>query len=672
MSAPGLCERDCIAWPGDAAAAFAARSRILRIADGLPMSADIYLAPVDLAREAGFWLGDLEVRPSLRQVGAGDTAETLEPRVMQVLVALAQRRGEVVSRDELVARCWDGRIVSDDAINRCIARVRRLAQTGGGFEISTVARVGYRLKLAPPTRGVAGPMSSSAPALQGPLVVVLPFDSLSDDAEMSFFSDGVAEEIMQMLARRGHLRVIGRTSSFQFRGQDKAIDKVAAELGVSHVLDGSVRRAGERIRVSAHLVDARSQVTLWADQFDRRLADVFGVQEEIAQRVAEALDRKLSPAIVPSRVDLETYELYLRARDSMLNMATSRSTVAALDEVTRRVPDFAAGWALAAQARQWLREGTASDFSGMTDREALALYEEAQLALARASTLAAMDPDVVAADLALQPVCPDWGALERRLHEGLAAYPEDPRLLYENANLLNNVGRYRAACLVREELHRRDPLHAIFMNHYALALETVGRADDAMELYRRAARRWPTSPLAHFNLAHRSALRGEWETVDRLLAPERLAAFPIEAPMAKAVMATIATLRLPAAERRQAMSARLQAVFRQRSRLPFSLIRMAGEMADLDELYELVAQSSFEHLRSAAARVEPADVGGVFILFAWPGERFRGDVRFVQLCYRLGLVDYWISTGLWPDCADEVAAHYDFRNECERAHSAAN
>src|SRR5689334_17798833 len=97
--------------------------------------------PVDLANEPDFRLGGLEVRPSLREVGS----EILEPRVMQVLVVLASRRGQVVSRDQLIATCWAGRVVGDDAINRCIARLRRLAETHGGFAVETITRVGYRL-----------------------------------------------------------------------------------------------------------------------------------------------------------------------------------------------------------------------------------------------------------------------------------------------------------------------------------------------------------------------------------------------------------------------------------------------------------------------------------------------------------------------------------------------
>ena len=617
------------------------------------MTADIEPRLIDLAQEPAFKLASLEVHPATLEVVAGDRREQLEPRVMQVLVALARRRGEVVSRDELNELCWGGRVVGDDAVNRCIGRLRKLTKSYGGFQIETVPRVGFRLIAGKPFASTAG---------SDVLLVVLPFENLSADPEMTFFSDGVSEEIMQALSRRVGLRVIGRSSSFQFRGADKAVARVASELNVSHILDGAVRRTGERLRLSAQLVDAATHVTLWAEQFDRPLRDIFAVQDEIAQHVAEALNRKLAPRGRPPSIDPESYELYLRARDQTLNMATSRSTVRLLDEVNRRAPEFAAGWALAAQARRWLRDGITSDFSGTGDDEARRLYEGATAAAERASQLAPNEPMVTALRVTLEPICPDWERVEALLLEALAGYPDDMELLCERANFLNNVGRYREACLVREELLRRDPLHAIYVNHLALALETIGRPGEAFDLYREAALRWPNSPLSYFNFVHRSARRGDWEAVDRMLAPERLAAFPTEAPMLKAFLASIRTLRLPDAERRRAISDRLQTAFSQRGRLPFSLIRVAGEMGDLEELFGLLSRCSFEHLREPASRLEPADVGGVFLLFAFADARFRADIRFVHLCGRLGLLDYWATTGHWPDCADE--APYDFRAAC--------
>jgi DNA-binding winged helix-turn-helix (wHTH) protein len=202
---------------------------------------------VDLTKEAAFNFGDVEVRPATREVASSGRRQIIEPRVMQVLVTLARRRGEVVSRDELIAECWGGRIVGEDAINRCIQAIRRLAEAYGGFHVHTVARVGYRLDFDGSNDGRADLRPQRA-------LAVLAFDNLSGDPEMAYFSDGVSEEILHAVARGSSVSVIGRASSFQFRGADKAAARVAANAALAdHPLDfrdaletslQAVRRAG--------------------------------------------------------------------------------------------------------------------------------------------------------------------------------------------------------------------------------------------------------------------------------------------------------------------------------------------------------------------------------------------------------------------------------------------
>lgn len=244
--------------------------------------------PVDLAREPSFRLASVDVRPATREVlGRPGQREVLEPRVMQVLVALARRRGEVVSRDELLHACWRGRTVGDDAVNRCVAALRRVAEAFGGLAIETIARVGYRLDEVAASRG-AGDGART-------LVAVLPFEALSDEAGMGHLCDGISEEILQALAQRTALRLVGRAASFQFRGARKVVRQVADELSATHVLDGSVRRSGPRVRVSTHLIECEGQTILWSHRFDRELSDVFALQDAVAEAVAAALREALGP-----------------------------------------------------------------------------------------------------------------------------------------------------------------------------------------------------------------------------------------------------------------------------------------------------------------------------------------------------------------------------------------
>ena len=318
------------------------------------MNADESPNLIDLSRETQFALGDIEVRPSTRELAVGVRREVLEPRVMQVLVALARRRGEVVSRSDLTTACWGGRAVSEDAINRSISLVRRLAETLGGFSIETVARVGYRLDVV-----AAAPNAAVRPSAT-PRLAVLPFENLSADPDLSYFSDGVSEEILDTVARVRDLKVISRASSFQFRGADKAVGRVAAELNATHLLDGSVRRSGERVRIAARLVECASDTTIWAERFDRDLSDVFALQDEIAAAVAAALQVAFAPAAQAESVDPAAYTLYLKARElrnrGLLSHKTMIAVIELLDEATSLAPRFARAWEfLAAMKVEHLR-----------------------------------------------------------------------------------------------------------------------------------------------------------------------------------------------------------------------------------------------------------------------------------------------------------------------------
>jgi TolB-like protein len=255
-------------------------------------------APIRLAEEARLRLGALTIEPALRRVAYdGGGAEIVEPRVMQVLVALVRAEGRILSRDELLASCWHGVVVGEDAITRVMGRLRRLVDGvgEGSFRLETITKVGYRLV---PTRGVAEAPRRDAPKLASaaePRLAVLAFDTLCDGEDFAWFSTGVSEEILQMVASGVALEVIGRGSSFQFRGAEKSASHVAAALNVTHLLDGSVRRRGPTVRISAQLIECAGETALWSDRFDRDLSDYLAVQDEIARAVAAALATVFAP-----------------------------------------------------------------------------------------------------------------------------------------------------------------------------------------------------------------------------------------------------------------------------------------------------------------------------------------------------------------------------------------
>ncbi|HEX4710069.1 winged helix-turn-helix domain-containing tetratricopeptide repeat protein [Phenylobacterium sp.] len=325
-------------------------------------------APIDLAREADLRLGSALVRPSLSEVVAASQTIRLQPRVMQVLVALARADGEVVSRDELLASCWGGLAIGDDAINRCIGRLRRLSEeeAPGAFTIGTLPRIGYRLSQVadraspPPAQGAVRKLS----------ICVLPFANLSDDPQQKYFSDGISEDIITDLSKVSALSVVARNTAFTFKGK---VRDVARELGVSHVLEGSVRKAGDRVRITVQLIDGAAGDHIWAERYDRDLTDIFALQDEISMAIVTALKLKLLPqemqAIAHRGTEsVEAYDLYLVARSYYLtgNYGDPRRDEA-IERLCRRAveidPVYAQAWALLATGQYSLHSnhGRAGD-----------------------------------------------------------------------------------------------------------------------------------------------------------------------------------------------------------------------------------------------------------------------------------------------------------------------
>ena len=174
-----------------------------------------------------------------------------------------------------------------------------------------------------------------------PLVAVLAFDNLSGDADVVYFSDGLSEEILHAVSHVTGVKVVARSSSFQLRGVDKTAAKVASLLGATHLLDGAVRRSGDRVRISAQLVDCATQITLWTDRFDRDLTDIFALQDEVAGAVAAALDGAFAPRGAQAANPV-AYDLYLRARQ--FDPARMAYDVQLLDEAVAIAPDFLQAW----------------------------------------------------------------------------------------------------------------------------------------------------------------------------------------------------------------------------------------------------------------------------------------------------------------------------------------
>ena len=227
-----------------------------------------------------------------------------------------------------------------------------------GALVVVLALVSYQ-QLAPATgariaqqTAVASPASPPQPG--GISIAVLPFVNLSSDKEQEFFSDGMTEEITSALAKVPSLRVVGRTSAFQFKGENKDLRAIGQSLGASHLIEGSVRKDGNQVRITAQLIKADDGTHLWTESYDRELKGIFAVQEDIAQAIAVALrvplGLKQGDTLVRNRTDdLESYQQYLRARALVRARAVS-DAIAILEPLVARNPDYAPAWAMLAHA----------------------------------------------------------------------------------------------------------------------------------------------------------------------------------------------------------------------------------------------------------------------------------------------------------------------------------
>jgi len=261
----------------------------------------------------------------------GEQGIDLRPKAFEVLCHLAENAGRLVPKQELRDAVWPNVVVSDDSLVQCIGELRQKLGDGEHHLIKTVSRRGYLLDVLISSSGVptiqtAGAKASvevessstALPLPSGPSIAVLPFTNMSGDPEQEYFTDGVTEDIITALSHLRWFSVIARNSTFVYKGQAVNVKQVGRELGVRYVLKGSVRRNGQRVRITGQLVDAIGGNQIWAERYDRELTDIFALQDEIAASVTAAIEPKLVAAECMrtekrSMDDLDGWNLVARA-----------------------------------------------------------------------------------------------------------------------------------------------------------------------------------------------------------------------------------------------------------------------------------------------------------------------------------------------------------------------
>lgn len=274
---------------------------------------------------------DYSLDVNRQELRRGAELVAIEPQVFDLLLLLIRNRDRVVSKEDLVAKVWNGRAISDSTLSSRITIARQAIGDSGEEQrlIRTIARKGIRfvgIVEEQPAGPTALPVSvATQPSIalpDKPSVAVLPFQNLGENREQDHFADGIVDDIITGLSRIKSLFVIARNTSFTYKGRAVDVRQVGRELGVRYVLEGSVRKVGDRIRTSGQLVDAATGTHVWAGRFDRKLNDIFDLQDEIALAVVGAIEPKLRQAEVErvkhKRSDsLDAYELVLQAQSDV-------------------------------------------------------------------------------------------------------------------------------------------------------------------------------------------------------------------------------------------------------------------------------------------------------------------------------------------------------------------
>jgi adenylate cyclase len=343
-----------------------------------------------------------------------------------------------------------------------------------------------------------------APAVSEDSIAVLPFVDMSRNKDQEYFSDGISEELLNLLAKIPALRVAARTSSFSFKGKEVEIPEIARQLHVAHVLEGSVRKSGDTVRITAQLIHASDGYHLWSQTYDRKLDDIFAIQDEIAADVVKQLKvTLLGAAPTVRKTNPQGYAQYLQAVQ-LGRMGTAeayRQSDALFHQVLKIDPNYAPAWT--ELARNYSHEYSAGL---LTNAEASVRAREA------IDKALAIDPDYARAHAWLGWIVMGQGDLAgaaREYEKALVLDPADPTILGNATALLVNLGRLDEAIAINEVLAARDPVNTTILYNLGYYYWLGGRYDEAVAKERTTLTLNPNRDAVHFNIGMALLLKGE-------------------------------------------------------------------------------------------------------------------------------------------------------------------
>ena len=496
-------------------------------------------------------------------------------------------------------------------------------------------------QVARPQAATAPELAARAEAGEGASVAVLPFADMSPDSDQAYFADGISEEVLNVLVRIPGLQVAGRTSSFSYRGQDQDLRIIGDALDVSHVLEGSVRRSGTRLRITAQLIRSADGFHIWSETYDREIADIFDIQDDIAGAVADELATSLgldTGAVSVARTsDLDAYESFLHARQLYRDRGQANLELAAsmLTETLARDPEYGPGWTLLAGVY-----GVMPYWREAANPLAPELAESWQaLSVAAARRAIAINPTDGKAHAFLGVAhANNWNWIEGLdiLDRAVSLAPNDPDVLDAAAQILLQAGYGAEAQALAERAVGLDPLVALYRNNYATTFRVLGRLQDAIAQFRAAIQIDPSQDYIYTNLIFSIAESGDLAGTQAVAAAYVAAGRPMNDP--ELLTRFIAAGSLEEIEPLAAQDQRFLALL----------------------YYVLAGEREAYIAANATAR---AVTSGDVYPFLGPWRRTAySDPRWKAFVRRTGLVDLWRARGFPPQCrpvgADDFACDW--------------
>jgi len=478
---------------------------------------------------------------------------------------------------------------------------------------------------------LAQPAASPVADEGRPSIAVLPFVDMSPEKDQEYFSDGIAEELLNQLAKVKGLHVAGRTSSFHFKGHTGDIAEIAAKLKVAHVLEGSVRKAGNRVRITAQLINAADGYHLWSETYDRELDDIFAIQDEIASAVTDALSITLGVGdFGVSTRNVEAYELFLegRALYSRSSRENYLAAIAALEKATTLDPDFLEAWAQLANVAY----SSAAAWASEREAELRRLFERAAK---RASAIAPKAPDALRVMAMLETDRRHWVRAGALSESALEAAPSDGMVLASHYQFLFLVGRIRDGLEIVRQWARVEPLPVAPTAMVGVSYEHAGELERAEQAFQRInelegdPHAWDGPRLAlALTQGDREAIRDRMERLLEHGLPQT-GHDDLTTAMYECLddpPAALAALR------------RLQKDPHYRNSLMYSVMATwASYFGDPELALEFLAE-----LETWATLI-------LFTMWRPLHREMRQLPEFKDLLRKMGLVDYWRETGNWGD-----------------------